>query len=68
MPAFYTHDDASINDDRFEYVERVYAAINAAAGARTPTGVRKALARVGDQIADFTEKFFQAIQDRLDGK
>lgn len=31
VPAFYTHDDASINDDRFEYVERVYAAINAAA-------------------------------------
>jgi hypothetical protein len=31
VPAFYTHDDASINDHRFEYVERVYAAINAAA-------------------------------------
>lgn len=42
------------------------AAINGAAGARTPTGVREALARVGDQIADFTEKFFQALQDRLD--
>ena len=28
-PGFYTHDDAHINDDRFAYVERVYAAINA---------------------------------------
>jgi heme oxygenase len=30
-PGFYTHDDAHINDDRFAYVERVYAAINASA-------------------------------------
>ena len=42
-------------------------AINAAAGAQTPTVVREALARVGDKIADFTEKFFQAMQNRLDG-
>jgi hypothetical protein len=42
------------------------AAIKAAAGEPTPTGLRQALNRLGDKIADFTEKFFDAIQARLE--